>query len=131
MGNVYTQSNEAENKIINFMQTADGRLIEVQRVATGGKGTNGYVPVTGEMTSPDSLISANAVITSKDRSVSCHSRTMYSAFAEGVKPASESTSSSWRMILPTSSCSAGCRLSEWNRSRTAGCVTRQTLHEEK
>lgn len=67
MGNVYTQSNEAENKIINFMQTADGRLIEVQRVATGGKGTNGYVPVTGEMTSPDSLISANAVITSKDR----------------------------------------------------------------
>ena len=67
MSNVYTQTNEAENKVINFMQTADGRLIEVQRVMTGGKGTNGFVPVTGEMTSPDSLISANAVITSKDK----------------------------------------------------------------
>jgi 6-phosphogluconolactonase (cycloisomerase 2 family) len=49
------------------MQGGDGRLMEVQRVPTGGMGTSGYVPVTGEATSPDSLISSNAVITSKNR----------------------------------------------------------------
>jgi hypothetical protein len=52
MGNVYTQTNETENKVINFRQEADGRLTEVQRIATGGRGTGGYTPVTGEMSSP-------------------------------------------------------------------------------
>lgn len=67
MTNVYTQTNETQNQIINFMRGADGRLTEVQRVPTGGKGTNGYTPVTGEMSSPDSLISSNSMIVSKDR----------------------------------------------------------------
>lgn len=67
--NVYTQTNEVENKIINFRQGADGRLTEVQRIPTGGKGTGGYTPVTGEETSPDSLISANSVIASRDKTL--------------------------------------------------------------
>lgn len=68
MGNVYTQTNETVNKVINFRRGDDGRLVEVQRIATGGMGTNGYVPVTGEASGPDSLISSNAIITSRDRS---------------------------------------------------------------
>jgi len=65
--NVYTQTNETQNKIINFRRDADGQLTEAQRVSTGGKGTNGFTPLTGEMSSPDSLISSNSVIVSKDR----------------------------------------------------------------
>ena len=63
MSNIYTQTNETENKIINFKQGKDGKLTEVQRVATGGRGTDGYssVPYTGEP-EPDSLTSSNAVI---------------------------------------------------------------------
>jgi 6-phosphogluconolactonase (cycloisomerase 2 family) len=67
MTNVYTQTNETENRIINFKQGADGTLTEVQRVSTGGKGTNGFTPLTGEKSSPDSLISSNSIIVSKDR----------------------------------------------------------------
>lgn len=67
MSNIYTQTNEAENKIINFRQGADGRLTEVQRLPTGGRGTGGYTPVTGEESSPDSLISSNSVIASRDK----------------------------------------------------------------
>jgi 6-phosphogluconolactonase (cycloisomerase 2 family) len=67
MGNVYTQSNETENKVINFRQETDGRLTEVQRIATGGRGTGGYTPVTGETSSPDSLVSSNSVIASRDK----------------------------------------------------------------
>jgi len=67
MSNVYTQTNQTQNQIINFRRGMDGRLMEVQRVSTGGKGTNGYVPLTGEESGPDSLISSNAVIVSRDR----------------------------------------------------------------
>ena len=67
MSNVYTQTNETRNQIINFRRAMDGRLMEVQRIPTGGRGTDGYVPVTGEMSGPDSLISSNAVIVSRDR----------------------------------------------------------------
>jgi len=65
MSNVYTQTNQTQNHIINFRRGMDGRLMEVQRVSTGGKGTNGYVPLTGEESGPDSLISSNAVIVSR------------------------------------------------------------------
>lgn len=66
MSNIYTQSNETENKIINFRRGMDGTLAEVQRIPTGGKGTNGFTPLTGETSGPDSLISSNAVIASRD-----------------------------------------------------------------
>src|SRR5262249_35946469 len=68
MSNIYTQTNEVENKIINFEQGRDGRLSEVQRIPTGGKGTDGFssVPFTGER-EPDSLTSSKSVIASKDK----------------------------------------------------------------
>ena len=67
MSNVYTQTNEAMNMVINFKQGPGGTLTEVQRISTGGRGTNGYTPLTGEASSPDSLISSNSVVVSKDK----------------------------------------------------------------
>ena len=60
MTNLYTQTNETENKIINFSQGMDGKLTEMQRVSTGGKGTAGYSAFAGEGFQPDSLTSSNA-----------------------------------------------------------------------
>jgi hypothetical protein len=67
MGNIYTQTNETENKVINFMQGADGMLSEVERVMTGGMGTAGLSAATGENGVPDSLLSSNSVVTSMDK----------------------------------------------------------------
>lgn len=67
MTSIYTQTNETENKIIRFRQGADGKLVEVQRIATGGRGTDGNSAFAGEGLQPDSLTSSNAVIASKDK----------------------------------------------------------------
>lgn len=67
MTNIYTQTNETENKIIHFSQGPDGKLVEVARVPTGGRGTDGSSAFAGEGLQPDSLTSSNAVIASKDR----------------------------------------------------------------
>ena len=48
MSNIYTQTNQTQNQIINFRRAVDGRLMEIQRISTGGKGTDGFVPLTGE-----------------------------------------------------------------------------------
>lgn len=58
---LYTQTNAAKNEIIHYARKADGTLIEIERVASGGKGTNGSKPLTGEESAPDSLTSAGAV----------------------------------------------------------------------
>lgn len=67
MTNIYTQTNETENKIINFRQGADGKLAEVQRISTGGRGTAGYSAFAGEGFQPDSLTSSNAIVGSTDK----------------------------------------------------------------
>lgn len=64
--NIYTESNQAENMIIHFGQKEDGSLVELERVPTGGAGTNGFNHVTGEKSAPDSLLSAGAVTLSED-----------------------------------------------------------------
>lgn len=87
MTNVYTQTNETLNQIINFKRGGDGQLVELQRVPTGGTGTNGFTPLTGEKSSPDSLISSNSIVVSKDRkslfAVNAGDNTV-SAFAIGI-----------------------------------------------
>jgi len=66
VGHVYTQTNESSNKIIHYGRLADGTLREVERVASGGQGTNGFKPATGEASAPDSLFSAGSVAMSAD-----------------------------------------------------------------
>jgi 6-phosphogluconolactonase (cycloisomerase 2 family) len=63
---LYVQTNESENEVIHYSRNADGTLIEVERVRTNGKGTNGFKATTGETSAPDPLLSANSVILSRD-----------------------------------------------------------------
>lgn len=63
---VYTQTNETENKVIHFARNNDGTLVEIERVATGGAGTSGFKPFTGEASAPDNLVSAGSVALSAD-----------------------------------------------------------------
>jgi 6-phosphogluconolactonase (cycloisomerase 2 family) len=64
--NVYINTNEKQNKIIHFECRKDGKLVEIEKVNTGGEGTGGYKPITGEASAPDPLISDGALKISKD-----------------------------------------------------------------
>lgn len=63
---LYTQTNETNNAVIHYSRNVDGTLKEVERVATKGKGTNGFKVTTGETSAPDPLLSASSVILSDD-----------------------------------------------------------------
>ena len=63
---LYSQTNESENAVIHYSRNADGTLNEMERVATNGKGTNGFKVTTGEKSAPDPLLSASSVILSND-----------------------------------------------------------------
>jgi 6-phosphogluconolactonase len=66
---VYTQTNETNNAVIHFSRNKNGSLVEVERVLTNGKGTNGFKATTGETSAPDPLLSANSVILNKDQNM--------------------------------------------------------------
>jgi 6-phosphogluconolactonase (cycloisomerase 2 family) len=44
-GHLYLQTNETKNAIIHYRWTADGKLTEVERVATGGAGSGPISPI--------------------------------------------------------------------------------------
>lgn len=64
---VYIQTNELENKIIDFRRGDDGILKEVGRVATSGRGSGEFKPVTGQESAPNAFEGAGSVIISPDR----------------------------------------------------------------
>jgi DNA-binding beta-propeller fold protein YncE len=64
---VYIQTNEIDNKIIDFHRAADGQLHEAGRIATSGKGSGEFKPVTGEESAPNAFEGAGSVILSADR----------------------------------------------------------------
>lgn len=66
---LYTQTNETRNQIIHYARKKDGTLVEVERVGSGGMGTNGAKPLTGAKSEPDSLVSAGAVAMNADHSL--------------------------------------------------------------
>lgn len=63
---VYTQTNAVENEVIHFGRGADGRLTEIQRLSTGGKGSGEFKPVTGQESAPNPFEGAGSVILSAD-----------------------------------------------------------------
>lgn len=63
---IYTESNTTANQILHFEFTDKGKLVEVSKVLTKGAGTNGFKPITGEKSAPDTLLSAGAVTLSAD-----------------------------------------------------------------
>ena len=64
---VYVQTNEIDNRIIDFRRRADGRLEEAGRVATSGKGSGEFKPVTGQESAPNAFEGAGSVILSADK----------------------------------------------------------------
>jgi len=66
-GHLYMQTNEVKNCIIHYHRSANGTLTEVERVATGGKGSGTFKPISGQASAPNSFEGAGSVILSPDR----------------------------------------------------------------
>jgi hypothetical protein len=66
-GHLYMQTNEVRNCIIHYLRAPDGTVTEAERVFTGGAGTGGYKPVSGEEAAANDFEGANSVILTPDR----------------------------------------------------------------
>ena len=66
-GHLYTQTNEVKNVIIHYRRGEDGKLIEVERVSTGGAGSGTFKPISGQDSAPNAFEGAGSVILSPDR----------------------------------------------------------------
>ena len=66
-GHLYTQTNETRNCIIHYLRAPDGKLIEIERIPTGGAGSGTYKPVSGQESAPNAFEGANSVILTPDR----------------------------------------------------------------
>ena len=66
-GHLYMQTNEVKNAIIHYHRSANGTLTEVERVATSGKGSGTFKPISGQESAPNSFEGAGSVILSPDR----------------------------------------------------------------
>jgi 6-phosphogluconolactonase (cycloisomerase 2 family) len=66
-GHLYMQTNEIRNCLIHYLRTPDGKLTEVERVFTGGAGTGGYKPISGEENAANDFEGAKSVILTPDR----------------------------------------------------------------
>src|SRR5215468_11703938 len=65
-GHLYTQTNEIRNCIIHYLRAPDGKLIEIERIPTGGAGSGTYKPISGQESAPNAFEGANSVILTPD-----------------------------------------------------------------
>jgi hypothetical protein len=65
-GNLYMQTNETKNAIIHYRWSADGKLTEVERVATGGAGSGLISPIY-HISRPNHHEGAGSVTLTPDR----------------------------------------------------------------
>ncbi|QOG23878.1 hypothetical protein FOM02_33970 [Bradyrhizobium sp. SEMIA] len=66
-GHLYIQTNEIDNAIIHYTRQADGKLVEVARIKTGGAGSGEFKPISGQDSAPNSFEGAGSVIITSDR----------------------------------------------------------------
>src|SRR5262245_47561662 len=66
-GHLYMQTNETRNVIVHYRRSADGTLTEIERAATGGRGSGTYKPISGQESAPNAFEGAASVILSPDR----------------------------------------------------------------
>src|SRR5262245_57113760 len=66
-GHLYMQTNETRNVIVHYRRSADGTLTEIERIATGGRGSGTYKPISGQDSAPNAFEGAGSVILSPDR----------------------------------------------------------------
>jgi 6-phosphogluconolactonase (cycloisomerase 2 family) len=64
---LYMQTNETRNAVIHYHLAADGKLTEVERVATGGAGSGTFKPISGQDSAPNAFEGAGSVLLTADR----------------------------------------------------------------
>src|SRR5262245_38625249 len=66
-GHLYMQTNEVRNVILHYRRSANGALEEVDRTATGGRGSGTFKPISGQESAPNAFEGAASVILSPDK----------------------------------------------------------------
>jgi hypothetical protein len=66
-GHLYMQTNETRNVIAHYRRSASGALTEIERIATGGRGSGTYKPISGQESAPNAFEGAGSVILSTDK----------------------------------------------------------------
>src|SRR5262245_62407914 len=67
VGHLYMQTNEVRNFILHYRRSANGILEEVDRSATGGRGSGTFKPISGQESAPNAFEGAASVILSPDK----------------------------------------------------------------
>ena len=67
VGHLYIQTNEVRNLIVHYRRSANGALEEVDRIATGGRGSGTFKPISGQESAPNAFEGAGSVILSPDK----------------------------------------------------------------
>src|SRR5262245_30648718 len=66
-GHLYMQTNELQNLIIHYRRSANGALEEIGRIATGGRGSGTFKPISGQESAPNAFEGAGSVILTPDK----------------------------------------------------------------
>src|SRR5215813_7003523 len=66
-GHLYMQTNELQNSIIHYRRSPNGTIEEVDRIATGGRGSGTFKPISGQESAPNAFEGAGSVILSPDK----------------------------------------------------------------
>ncbi len=65
-GALYIQTNEITNVIIHYARKNNGKLVEIERIATGGKGSGTFKEIDGLESAPNAFEGVGSVILSSD-----------------------------------------------------------------
>jgi 6-phosphogluconolactonase (cycloisomerase 2 family) len=66
-GHLYMQTNEVRNVLVHYRRSANGKLEEVERIATGGRGSGTFKPISGQESAPNAFEGAGSVILTPDK----------------------------------------------------------------
>src|SRR5215469_7106878 len=66
-GHLYMQTNETQNCVIHYQRAPDGTITEAERMRTGGVGSGGFKPISGQESAPNAFEGAASVILTPDR----------------------------------------------------------------
>jgi 6-phosphogluconolactonase (cycloisomerase 2 family) len=67
VGHLYMQTNEVRNAVVHYRRAENGKIEEVDRVATDGAGSGEFKPTSGQESAPNAFEGAASVILSPDR----------------------------------------------------------------
>lgn len=67
LGSVYIQTNGIKNEIIHYARLKNGKLVEMNRIATGGAGSGTFKPISGQESAPNAFEGVGSIIMTPDR----------------------------------------------------------------